>query len=369
LWLDHFAPDGRFVGLTVFDDDRMVAALPLYATSRLPFSRLRLPGNFWSAAGDLLLDNSIHSGRGLDVLVAALARHSALALQFDLLLSDTQRWRAFFAALERRGLQYICTERFKIGRIAIGDDWQAYMASRSGNHRRHMRKAINRANGRAPLELVRHRLTSTDDIESLLRTAFEIEDQSWKGREGSSILKTAGMFDFYVLQTRLLASYGNCELVYLNQGGKPIAFEYAWTGKGTYFSPKVGYDEQFDDITPGQLLRYRFYEELHANRASADAIQEIDFCGPIVDATRKWVTSEYTVSKLIIATERPLSLMIVYGYERLRTLVRQLREKLHRRQMSVEPANSDSAAVKLQSSAKDKSTVQEPELVGATSSE
>ena len=67
LWLDHFAPGSRFVGLTVFDDDRMVAALPLYANSRLPLSRLRLPGNFWSAAGDLLLDSSIDSATALDV--------------------------------------------------------------------------------------------------------------------------------------------------------------------------------------------------------------------------------------------------------------------------------------------------------------
>src|SRR5205085_10558202 len=163
-----------------------------------------------------------------------------------------------------------------------------------------------------------------DELAPLLRQAFEIEDRSWKGRDGTSVLKSPGIFDFFLKQAELLSSWNQCELLFLKHAGQPIAFEYAWTAKQTYFSPKVGYDESFEDITQGQLLRYLHYEKLHAG----DHINEVDYMGPLSSATEKWATSNYTIGKLLIAPDRTVSRLAIAGYQRVWPYIRTAKSAL-----------------------------------------
>jgi CelD/BcsL family acetyltransferase involved in cellulose biosynthesis len=186
-----------------------------------------------------------------------------------------------------------------------------------------MRKALARARRRGALDLEVHHPTTRDEIEPLLRQIFEIEDRCWKGEAGTSVLKTPGMLGFFVNQAELLAGWGQLEILLLKMSGEPIAFEYGLVGKGTYFSPKVGYDERFNDLSPGQLLRACYYERLHAE----GRISEIDFLGPLTSATAKWASSDYTVGRLLIARDRLISRTAVAGYLRLRPLVRWIKAK------------------------------------------
>ena len=65
-----------------------------------------------------------------------------------------------------------------------------------------------------------------------------------------------------------------------------IAFEYGWSERGVYYTPKVGFDDDYSRFSPGQLLRYFVLEDafLRADRRA------IDYLGPISEATAKWTT-------------------------------------------------------------------------------
>src|SRR6185436_2641362 len=95
-----------------------------------------------------------------------------------------------------------------------------------------------------------------------------------------SVLKSPGIFAFYLRVARELAARGQLQLVFLECGGRPIAFEYGWNAKGVYHSLKVGYDESAANLSPGQLLRLLFLERLHVRHEH----RFVDYLGPLTPA-------------------------------------------------------------------------------------
>ena len=202
-------------------------------------------------------------------------------------------------------------ERFTVGRCDILSEWQEYERTRArGTTARHQ-AALSRAEktGRVTFEL--HAPPGIDEVEPLVRSAFAVEDAGWKGAVGSSVLSNAGMLEFFLRQGRQLASWGQLGIALLRIDRRPIAFEYALVGKGTYAPLKVGFDPGFARFAPGQLLRWHLFRELFADsRWSA-----VDFIGPICDATARWLTSSYRLCRLVVAPPRWSSRVLLAGYK------------------------------------------------------
>src|SRR5690606_27740797 len=96
-------------------------------------------------------------------------------------------------------------EHFRLPQIAIAGSWEAYRATWSRNHRQslaRMRRKLEADHG--PLQLRRLQPTSPSEITALLETGFAIEDRSWKGAAGSSVLRTPGMLAYLIQQATLL---------------------------------------------------------------------------------------------------------------------------------------------------------------------
>lgn len=298
LWAQSFALDAAFRAITIENGGRFVAALPLVGRRRAHFLQTgSLPTNLWSASGDLLLDADSDVERATDALAEALVSGPWPLYWLELVPLGMPRWQTLLAALDRRGLATSAQSHYKIGQVEIAGDWTAYESSRSRNHRQQMRKLWRRIERVGPTRLVRHQEISTKDLAPLLRRGFEVEDRSWKGSTGTSVLRTPGAFDFYLRQAELLNATGELQLVFLEHHGQPIAFEYGWLAKQNYFSLKVGYDDEFASYRPGQLLRSKLYEEFFTTGECG----LVDFLGPLSDATRSWSNREYTISRLVIA--------------------------------------------------------------------
>jgi hypothetical protein len=93
--------------------------------------------------------------------------------------------------------------------------------------------------------------------------------------------------------------------------------------KGWYFSPKVGYDEEYSHLTPGQLLRLKLTERFFADRER----RGWDFLGPLVEATKKWTTSSYAVARLVVSTGRLGGDAFLHAYRHWWPALRRLRER------------------------------------------
>lgn len=321
-WLTRFGPDCAFHGLVVKRGETFLAALPLVgprsATLR---NRGGLPANHWSLCGDFLIDSdfvdgSVDASAVCELLAEGLNEAPWPLLCLAPVAYGSLRWQLLAAAAGKRGLSTLVADSDCVGQVCINGSWDEYRASRSSNHRRYLRKARRRAEQSGELSLEMHVDGSAAEIDVLMRRGCEIEDRSWKGAAGTSILRSPRIFGWYLEQAQRLAAEGHLQITFLNHCGRPIAFEYGYRAKSTYYSPKVGYDEAYAGFSPGQLLRAMLLERLFAQ----GDIQWVDFWGPLSDATAKWTTRQYRVGKLWIAPRRLLSGVALAGYAALQRL-------------------------------------------------
>lgn len=326
-WIDMLADGADFHALVVEDDKRMLAAIPL-VESRLKrlLPVLRLPCNEWSASGDLLVDPACDVDGVVELLVERIVRLGSPLVWFDGVALNSCGWQAFLAAIERRRLTYERHERFAIGTIDLAQHWQAYQAAWSGNFRRQMRKMERRAEELGGVTLTVHRPTDAAEIERLLQFGFEVEDRSWKGREGTSVLKSPQLHEYLRNQALEVGRLGHLELAFLEFEGRPIAFEYGWSSKGVYFSPKVGYDEAYSHLSPGQLLRLKLVEQFFADPQR----KTFDFLGPLVEATERWITGRYAIERLVVSTGKLRGNVVLRAYKDWWPAMRRARQRWQR---------------------------------------
>lgn len=322
-WLDQFAPQADFRALVVEDRGQWIAALPLVhrKLGRIVDAGV-LPSNEWSLCGELLLDPGAEADAALDALVAALDELPWPLVWLDEVPLDTPRWQALMEAVKRAGLPVDCRGQFQMGRIETGRDWQIYRKQWSRKHRQGTARAARRLAEEGDVQLRFISELAEQEVEPYLRRGFEIEDRSWKGTAGTSVLRTPGMFDFFRRQAEQLARWGQLELGFLEIDGRPIAFSYGPAAKGVYHSIKIGYDPAYAACRPGHLLRYHTLERLFLD----PAWHAIDYMVPI-EVQRKWRPAVYTVSRMVIAPRGMLGRMVLHAYKNWWPLVRRLRHK------------------------------------------
>ena len=276
-----------------------------------------VPGNAWSTAGELLIDPGVDPAAACDQLVAGL-RAPALA---DHRSERRTHGRRGVADVGRRAARHrmplVARERFRVEQVEINSDWATYLAGRSRNLQRHVRRSQSKAEQAGATRLrVLDRLSS-ETSRTVCAAASRWKIEVGKEPRAARCSRRPARSGF-ISQARQLAEWGQLRLVELEHKGQPMAFEYGWASKGVYFSPKVAYDEAFGRFSPGQLLRAALLERFHAE----PGWQQVDYLGPTSRATAEWSTRGYTISRVIVAV-RPLGRVALGAYHVLRPLVRQ----------------------------------------------
>jgi hypothetical protein len=242
-------------------------------------------------------------------------------LWFDAIPIEMPRWRRFIAAAKEYGLAVNMRDGFRVGQVEIDHNWGACQRHWSKNHRRQLGRIEKRADQMGGADLAVFRDIAPERVEALLRRGFEVEDRNWKGAAGTSVLRSPGSFGFYLRQARQIAERGELQLTFLEHRGQPIAFEYGWKAKGCYFSPKVGYDEAFARLSPGQMLRRRLFERF----SSESDCHLVDFVGPLSDATSQWATTTYPVGRLVLNSGSRAGNLLDLAYRAGLPLLRRIR--------------------------------------------
>lgn len=315
-WIERFSPKADFCALVVESEGQLVAALPLVAGKKarlLPVGML--PRNEWSRCGDLLWDSSA-GPEALDLILRGLRRAPWSVTWLEGVAPNESHWQEFMRALERARLPWHLHAQSRCGVVDCRGTWADLQSAWSKKHRHNMRGAVRKAEAEGELKLqVWRDFGSPEELAGLVRRGFEIEDRSWKGTTAnSSVLKTPGMLGFLTRQAQQLAEWNQLQLVFLELSGHPMAFEFGWFAKGTYFTPKIGYDEAFARFSPSQLLRYELFQRFHEEQE----VQFVDFAGEMTDALTKWTTNDYPVGRLVFGCGSLFSRAIMNAYDRFR---------------------------------------------------
>ena len=317
LWIEQFAAAQRVHLITVRHGDRMVGALPLVGRRlgrMVPIGDLSL--NPWSANGELLIDKEADTGAVLGKIADAICAVPWPLLWFGMVPYQAGTWTELAEEMARRGGHVDVRHGFTIGRVSLDQPFDTFIAGRSKNLRRSIRRDLGRLEEEGPVELRLFEHLQADEVGEVMGRAFTVEDSGWKGEGGTSVLKTPGMFDFYRRQAEHFARQGRLRLAFLECGGRVVAFEMGWFGKGVYHSVKVGYDEGYRRFGPGHLLRARLIE-----LGCADPDQHfVDFQGPLNQALRAWITETYSIGRLVVCPPRRVSRALWTGIKAARRL-------------------------------------------------
>jgi CelD/BcsL family acetyltransferase involved in cellulose biosynthesis len=322
-WVEQFASSDQFHAIGVEAEGRLVAALPLVRrkVARV-FDAVAMPCNEWSSSGDLLLDATADDDAALDALAAAIGELPWPLLWLDEAVLDASRWQRLQEALVRAGMTVATHRRWQVGRVELNDhDWPAYKGRWSRKHRQQMAQAARRLADRGEVRLSVGSQLAPDEVAAWMQRGFEVEDRSWKGAAGSSVLRSPGMAEFFVRQAQQAAQWGQLELAMLLCGDRPVAFSYGLTAKGVFHSMKVGYDPEFAQQHPGQLLRYHLLEQFFAQPER----KALDFQGPMTAAHAAWLPELQSVGRLAVAPRSRWGRLAVQTYKHVWPCIRALK--------------------------------------------
>jgi hypothetical protein len=255
-----------------------------------------LPRNAWTGSGDLLLDPAIDPRLTIKSLVEAMRRLPWQLAWFDEVPLDAPYWRCFAEELRGLGIRTSVRERYQVGLIPLTEAWECYWASIPKKFRQNVSQACKRLAKLGDVSLDMECGERADVLEAKLREGIDIEDASWKGEHGSSIVRR-GMVDYFHLLATHLAAFRCLRLIFLRVAGKPVAFCFGAVSKGVFYYYKIGYDPAFAKYSPGQLLLYYLLQQLR----TSGQCYAMDTIGEVTDATSRWQPHIYRVGQVVFA--------------------------------------------------------------------
>jgi CelD/BcsL family acetyltransferase involved in cellulose biosynthesis len=136
--------------------------------------------------------------------------------------------------------------------VPLPTDWSELEKRLEARFRQNLRRRRRRLEEHGPVHF--EVISGTDGLDAALEDAFAIEASGWKGAEGSAIRARPELVAFYASWARQLAASGRLRLCFLTASDKRIAFHFGFVQGKRYYLPKCGFDESFQECSPGQLL-------------------------------------------------------------------------------------------------------------------
>lgn len=311
LWQKQFAARSRFRAVVVEDAGRLVAAIPLIGKRWAKVLHVgSLPRNEWLISGNLLVDEADSPEDSLLLMAKTMARLGWSMFRLPLIPSNESAWKLFRSALGQGGLSVESRRSFAVPLIEIRGDWSTYVRQWSKNHRKNLARVERRLEEQGGATVRWVRPVTRAEVTAPLHAALAIEDASWKGQAGTSVLRTPGLAPMLTELANLLAEQGELEFAFLDVAGQPIAFEWLWNAKGVMHSYKVSYLESHESSMPGQILMQGILKDLFATHRC----QWYDCFGPASVASSKWTSDLYYKSQWTVATRSPVGQAVFHGY-------------------------------------------------------
>jgi CelD/BcsL family acetyltransferase involved in cellulose biosynthesis len=165
--------------------------------------------------------------------------------------------------------------------IALSPEWRdpiSQMRARANDHKRKVKAAAKL--GAIAFSAV---TPKRDQLSGLMDEVLTVEARNWKGRAGSAVLCNPPMERFYRRYAELACDAGILRLFFLRIGADIAAVQIAVETENAFWQHKIGYDEKFQRVSPGNLLM------AETIRWSAErGLAAYNFMGKEADWTLDW---------------------------------------------------------------------------------
>ena len=300
-WLVAFGGDRA--GIWRASDAMNACAIP-YRLERLPVGALTVPAALGATNDHTprydILGRIAEPGTVFNRMMSDLG---VSMLSFDYLSEQSHLLRLFRA--RPVGLLYhvdFCEDSPYVNCRMSWDDYWIGLGSIRSLWARRERKLINEHGA------VFSCLSSWQDVAPLLPRIYDVEASGWKGREGTAIKQRPETLNFYDTCVRHWAESNLLRLFTLSIRDEIAAFQINVLHGGVLTQLKVGYEEKFSKLSPGQVLQLQL---LRWAFASPDVLlyDMLGGGGKAKETKRKWATDVEPLFMLHIFRRDALGLL------------------------------------------------------------
>lgn len=265
-YIDHLEHDPDAVLFCVMSRGSMpVAVFPLKSTTQkifgVPFRIMQVPTHDHMDLGDFIFSKSDANATLLKILVRHLRRSSGVAwdmIHIPHALEDS----ATALALRQAPPPWCRTalaKKSNYADCAMGYDRVA--ANFDGHFRRNIRRLSRRAREMGTLQFHSHR--SVADINRHFHELLGVEAAGWKGAGGTNtaIACDEATGRFYKSLIEGFGPSGQCMLNLMMLNDKCIAGQLCLVVDGVVDILKIGFDETYAAIAPGNLLMEQLFRQ------------------------------------------------------------------------------------------------------------
>ncbi len=183
--------------------------------------------------------------------------------------------------------------------ISVSGTYESYLNRLSTKFKKELRRKTRRLNELGNISfLLRENQRS---IEENIKRLLQVEGSGWKGRNKTSIMARSGDADFHKLALKRLARNGWIDWYFLEKENKTIAVYSASRINSTIYGLKTGFDEQFAQYAPGNIL----FQRMVQNAFESGDVNEIN-CMSDMPWQKKWKMDQRTLYDLLILPNIPL---------------------------------------------------------------
>lgn len=136
---------------------------------------------------------------------------------------------------------------------ALEGGFDAYLARRSGNLRRNLKRAQKRSQ-EAGVAFERHCPATVEEAETIYARMIAVERTSWKGMSFRG-MDQPSTYHFYRRMLRRLARSGDARVMLATQDGRDIGFIFGGVAGGIYRGQQFSYAQAQHDLSIGNLLQ------------------------------------------------------------------------------------------------------------------
>jgi len=185
--------------------------------------------------------------------------------------------------------------------------WESYLAAVSKNARADVGRRLRRLEEAGDLGL--EVADGTERLDDLLREGFAVEASGWKGEQGTAIVSRPETLAYYTDAARWAAERGFLRLAFLRLDGAAIGFHLNVVADGAHYHVKGGYDEAFQQFSPGKVLHRLLLEQ-----AFAAGLRRYDFLGSDEPYKLQWANDARELVRVQAFRNSPAGLVERAGY-------------------------------------------------------
>ena len=136
--------------------------------------------------------------------------------------------------------------------MPLPDSAEKYRAGLSAKFRQYLNRNTRKLN---ELDNVKFIICDNNSLpcENIARF-LEVENKNWKGQQSSSLKADQTNADLFADAADIFTAYDMMHFNFLEADGKIIAGQYSIRSNRSLFVHKIGYDEDYVDFSPGNLL-------------------------------------------------------------------------------------------------------------------